>query len=403
MPIRTLDQIPTPALLLDTARLDANLGAMAARARALGVTWRPHFKTLKAPAVVPRLRALGATGAAVSTPAEAAACVAAGLGDLWYTAPFAPHKAALLAPLVANGLSLTLLLDDPAHAAQLDAAAQAAGVRLGAMIELDIDGHRGGVEPDSPRFGDLLGVLGQARALDLVGLYGYGGGTYDLAERPARQALVARIAGGVAATADHLTRHGWTVRHRALGGSPVLAEARAADLAGIDSLCAGVAMVEDLAQCGNGVAQPARIALSVLARVVQHQRETGRLFVDAGALALSKDRSTGPQADDQGYGLLCDAHGTPLGDGDVVVTAVSQEHGLVARRGGGALPATLLAGALAAGQPVRILPNHACITAAGHDGYWLVDEAGGVAGTWARVNGWIAPPPTAQPPGQSEG
>jgi D-serine deaminase-like pyridoxal phosphate-dependent protein len=66
------------------------------------------------------------------------------------------------------------------------------------------------------------------------------------------------------------------------------------------------------------------------------------------------------------------------------VTEVNQEHGVIAPRAGGsaALPA------LAVGDLVRILPNHACATAAPHDRYHVLPVDGGAIACWSRFGGW---------------
>ena len=96
-----------------------------------------------------------------------------------------------------------------------------------------------------------------------------------------------------------------------------------------------------------------------------------------GGLALSKDRSTAATSTDAGYGLLCDIEGHPL-PGPVIIEDVHQEHGLVSRA-----PRSLRVG-----DRVRVLPNHACMTAAAYPAYHVVDGDMVVADTWERCNGW---------------
>jgi D-serine deaminase-like pyridoxal phosphate-dependent protein len=125
------------------------------------------------------------------------------------------------------------------------------------------------------------------------------------------------------------------------------------------------------------------IALSVLATVVGHRPQKGAIFVDAGWMALSRDRGTAKQAVDQGYGLVCDLNGRPYPD--LVIVAANQEHGQLGIRPGSdaRLPD------LQIGDLVRILPNHACATGAQHDRYHLVDDSSrSVRDVWPRFGGW---------------
>src|SRR6185369_11630084 len=100
------------------------------------------------------------------------------------------------------------------------------------------------------------------------------------------------------------------------------------------------------------------IAVSVLTSVIGHRTDRNWIITDAGWMALSGDRGTASQKVDQGYGLVCDEAGRPIDD--LIVSGANQEHGIVARRGGGLIDFDRFA----IGTPLRVLPNHACATAA---------------------------------------
>ena len=74
-----ISELPTPALLVDRSKLDANLARMARRASTLGVSLRPHIKTHKSINIAKRQIDHGARGITVSTLYEARAFAAAGL------------------------------------------------------------------------------------------------------------------------------------------------------------------------------------------------------------------------------------------------------------------------------------------------------------------------------------
>ena len=145
----------------------------------------------------------------------------------------------------------------------------------------------------------------------------------------------------------------------------------------------GVFVFFDLVMAGIGVCAVDDIALSVLGSVIGHQREKGWIIVDAGWMAMSRDRGTARQKIDQGYGLVCDLHGRPIPD--LIMADANQEHGVLAMRPGSSesLPE------LPIGSMVRILPNHACSTGAQHTAYQVVrGEADAVEATWPRTGGW---------------
>jgi D-serine deaminase-like pyridoxal phosphate-dependent protein len=160
----------------------------------------------------------------------------------------------------------------------------------------------------------------------------------------------------------------------------------AESFAGVTEVRAGVYMFCDLMMAGLGVCDVDDIAVSVLTSVVGHQRDKGWLLVDAGWMALSRDRSTAGRPFDAGYGLVCDRQGRLLPGVQVVET--NQEHGIIAPGGG-----TPDAGAgelsrLPIGTRLRILPNHACATAAQHGAYHVLSGGDEVLATWPRFGGW---------------
>ena len=109
--------------------------------------------------------------------------------------------------------------------------------------------------------------------------------------------------------------------------------------------------------------------------------QEGDAVIDAGFLALSKDRSTANTPHDVGYGRVADIAGT-LGLGDVTVVGVHQEHGMVEGR------TPLPFDRLPVGARVRVLPNHACITSAAYDRYHVIDGSDEIVAVWPRCNGW---------------
>ncbi len=379
-----MDTGTTPALLLDAARMEANIAKAHARADTLGVALRPHLKTCKSVPVARKLLGVRGTAAAVSTLAEAKAFFDAGtVSNLRYAGPFASDKVATVAPWLQAGKTLEILIDDPVNAAAVGDEAGRAGVAIDLVVELDIDGYRAGVAPQSPRFAALISAIRSHPHLRLAGLYSYAGATYDLFTHDERANHVERHRTTLTATADTLRTEGIAVDTIGIGSSPALASAQT--LEGLTEICAGVFVFQDLAQIGIGVASLDDIAVTVLATITQHKPDTGRVFIDAGGLALSHDRSTAKQAVDQGYGLVCDAvTGAPLAEGDVIVRAVSQEHGTITRRDGAPPPFELLP----IGAKVRIAPNHICMTAAAYEAYAVTDANGAPIAHWPRANGW---------------
>ena len=165
-------------------------------------------------------------------------------------------------------------------------------------------------------------------------------------------------------------------------GKRLILAPAARDLSGVTALRAGVYMFFDLVMTGIDVCTVDDIALSVLTTVIGHQQDKGWIMIDAGWMAMSRDRGTAAQDLDQGYGVVCDADGRVMRD--LIVSGANQEHGILSLRPGakGPLPE------LPVGRCLRILPNHACATAAQFDRYNLLPAGGGPLQVWHRFGGW---------------
>jgi D-serine deaminase-like pyridoxal phosphate-dependent protein len=372
--------LETPCLLLDEARVRANVARMRARLAGLGVAFRPHLKTAKSRDVA-RLAMQAPEGPAiVSTLREAEHFAADGLRDVIYGVGIAPDKLARVAAIRAGGADLAVILDSPEQAEAVAAHAARTGDPLPALIEVDADGHRSGVAPADA---DALVAIGRrlvAGGATLRGVLLHAGDSYALSD-PEALAAAAEAERVAAVTAAGILRGaGLPCPVVSVGSTPTARFAR--DLTGVTEVRAGVFMFGDLFQAGVGAVAPEDIALSVLATVIGHQRAKGWIVTDAGWMALSRDRGTARQTVDQGYGVVCDLEGTPYPD--LIVADANQEHGIVAlRRGSGAALPDLPIGAR-----LRILPNHACATGAQHDRYHVLDGAGRVGSIWPRINGW---------------
>ena len=362
----TLDDLPTPCLVLDIGILKRNLVRMqAAVARHPGLILRPHMKTAKSVDVA-ALAAPGFGPITVSTIAEARHFAQAGWRDQIYAVGVTPQK---LDQLAAIGGDIKLITDDLEAARAI--AAHPGG--LCALVEVDVGEGRGGVAPDSE---DLLAIAA-ALGSRLAGVLAHAGHSYRGRDIPAMAAIAETERAGAVRAAERLRTAGHAVPIVSMGSSPTALHA--AHLDGITELRAGVYMFGDLFQAQLDTHGLDDIALTVLTAVTGRKPARNALLVDAGALALSKDRSTEAAPQDYGFGLALDRHGRDT-LGGAIVARTHQEHGEVT--GPQALP-DLPIGAL-----LRIAPNHTCLTAAAHPHYWVVDGGDTVIGQWARVNYW---------------
>lgn len=369
-----LAELETPRLVLDAGRMEANVARMKARLASLGVRLRPHVKTCKSIEVARGLLEAPAGPIAVSTLKEAEQFLEHGVTDILYAVGIAPGKLEHVQSLRGRGADLAVVVDS-VEAAQ---AVAARGAGIPALIEIDCDGHRAGVKPGHPVLLDIAKAL--ARGAQPRGVMTHAGDSYNCRTVEAIADMAEKERGAVVRSAAVLRSAGFASPVVSVGSTPTATFARS--LEGVTEVRAGVFVFQDLVMAGLGVCRVEDIAVSVLATVIGHQREKGWIITDGGWMAMSRDRGTARQATDQGYGLVCDEAGRVIGD--LVVSDANQEHGIVSRRGGGELDLT----PFPVGTRLRILPNHACATAAQHDAYHVVRGGPEVIARWPRFGGW---------------
>jgi D-serine deaminase-like pyridoxal phosphate-dependent protein len=383
----SIADLDTPVALIDEPRMNRAIARMQQRMESLGVTLRPHVKTAKCLEVARRQRAAGAKGITVSTLKEANEFYAGGFDDILYAVGLAPQKTGAVFDLVRRGCRLQVTVDSVAAAQALADAARREGMsgliddqRLQALIEIDSDGHRAGVPPEAPLLLEVGRVLQGAGLLS--GVMTHCGASYDCSGAQALESIAEQERSRCVAAAERLRAVGLPCATVSVGSTPTASFAK--ELPGVTEMRAGVYVFCDLVMAGIGVCTPQDIALSVLTTVIGHQRDKGWVLTDGGWMALSRDRGTQAQPQDQGYGLVCDEAGRVL-DGWIVKQA-NQEHGTVEHRGGAQAAADVQA-RFPLGTRLRVLPNHACATGAQHGGYVAV-EGTAVTGRWSRFSGW---------------
>jgi D-serine deaminase-like pyridoxal phosphate-dependent protein len=368
----TLDTPDTPFAVLDSDRLDRNVARLRDRLHGLGTPLRLHVKTSKSVEVAERVQPGGPI--TVSTLAEAEHFAGAGYRDVLYAVGLDPHKLPRVAALLRRGVTLTVLLDTLVQAEALSRFAAENELRVPALVEIDCDGHRGGVAPEDP----ALVRIGEALGGNLAGVLTHAGESYfDRTPEALRQSAQNERDTAVAA-ATTLRTAGLPCPVVSVGSTPTAHAAT--DLTGVTEVRAGNYVFFDLVMAGIGVCDVDDLALSVVVTVIGHQPGKNWVITDGGWMATSRDRGTQAQAVDQGYGLVTDVDGRLIPD--LLMTGASQEHGILSTRNGTPVPD------LPIGTRLRILPNHACATAAQHDRYHVVSGTSLIMGTWTRHRGW---------------
>lgn len=375
------DSLPTPCLVVDKTQMHNNIARMNARISALGPVLRPHLKTAKSIEIAREMMASASGPATVSTLKEAEVFARAGVNDMIYAVGITQNKLSRIIALRQQGIDIAVLLDSDIQAHWVADASRQAGISIPAFIEIDTDGHRAGVKPDDAALLKQIGAALEHGGATLRGVLTHAGGSYGAQGDAALTAFAEQERKGAVDAAEHLRQAGFDCPVVSIGSTPTALFSK--DMSGVTEVRAGVYVFFDLVMAGLGVCKPEDIALSVLTTVIGHQADKGWILIDAGWMALSRDRGTAGQAVDQGYGLVCDAEGNVIGD--LIVSQANQEHGVVSLRAdsAGTLPD------IPVGTLLRILPNHACATAAQHDSYYVTDGSSQHAiAHWPRFGGW---------------
>ncbi len=449
----TLRGVETPAAIVDARKMQHNVQRMQKAVGELGGKLRPHIKTAKCNPITEMVLKAGACGVAVSTLKEAEITFEAGLTkDILYAVCMTPNKLNRALALINRGCDLKLLTDSVQGARAIAAHGLQHHCMYRVFIEVDTDDHRSGVKPDSEQ------LLAVARALTenneqkteekevkcgnssgggggavLAGVMTHGGHSYKLNSTEALAAFSEQERSRCVFAAERLRAAGFACPLVSIGSTPTALSYHHQGeqaLHGVSEVRAGVYVFFDLVMVNIGVCKLDNIALSVLTSVIGHQEDKGWVLVDAGWMAMSRDRGTAEQKVDYGYGQVCDAERCEPIPG-VIMCSANQEHGIIEvhvpeaaatvgersetekaeksekiEKNSNETKSTAVAIDLKKEFPVgrllRVLPNHACATAAQFDKYFVVDSTdtassndityGGsgekVVAVWDKFGGW---------------
>lgn len=346
---RDIDDVVSPALILNLPAARQNIVHMASELRGLPAGIRPHIKVHKSPEVARIQADQGAKGFSVATVWEAVTMAAAGFDDILVANTLAGHAQIDALIAMAAGKHVIVAIDDASNAAMLSARATAAGVTLGVLVEIDTGMDRAGVDSQQEAI-DLSRVVVASSGLDMEGVTGYEGHCSGVVETDKRAALHREAMEFLAHVTERLVRDGIPVRIRSAGGTstwrwtashPEITEIQAGTYVVMDNFHGR--MVSDFEN-----------ALTVATTVVS--RTPDRVIVDAG------NKSVGVWA-----------LATLVGS-DAPVIRFDEEHGVF---GLGSSPPRL-------GDRLQIVPGYAPATVNMFDAFHVVED-GVVVDVWPVI------------------
>jgi D-serine deaminase-like pyridoxal phosphate-dependent protein len=324
-----LEDLPTPCLVVDLDRVEANITRYQAAVSAAGTRFRPHAKTHKTIELARMQLDAGACGLTVAKVGEAEVYVDAGVEDVVVAYPVVgEEKWARLADL-AGRAKIGVNVESEAAARGLSRAASKRRAEIHVHLDVDSGLGRCGIPPgEIENLERLAELVRSLPGLRLAGVTTYRGLPPGATGTDAAGQEEGGLAVGVA------RRLGLT--QVSAGSTPTgMATAR---VDGITEVRAGTYVFNDLMQLEWGVASEDDLALSILATVVSRRGE--RITVDAGSKTLSGDAR------------LADDHGPVLARGvgrDIVIERMNEEHGV----GRSSQPLDI-------GDRVLLTPVHVC-------------------------------------------
>jgi D-serine deaminase-like pyridoxal phosphate-dependent protein len=355
-----LTELRTPAVLVDTERLERNIDRMQAAARARGIELRPHAKTHKSPEVARMQVARGAIGICCAKLGEAEVFADAGIEDIRLPYPLNPVNADRVLRLL-DLTHLSFIVDDLAVAREWSERMRSAGRAVDVLVKVDVGFHRCGIDPDRPGAAGMVAGVADLPGLRFKGLLSHAGHAYAAGSESETAAIAEAEARLLTTLSGEVEQLGVRAEEISVGATPT---ARfSVRQSGITELRPGNYVYYDRTQVALESATWDDCALTVLARVVSTPAPD-RIILDCGSKTLSNDLARGFTAA-TGFGVVfadLDARGP---DDSLLIDRLSEEHAIVRVRGEGRQ--------LKTGDLVRVLPNHSCVVSNLVDSVWLVN------------------------------
>ncbi|KAL4965305.1 D-serine ammonia-lyase DSD1 [Aspergillus stella-maris] len=385
---KPVSELPTPSLVLSKPTIERNIEQLHQDVAKLGIAFRPHVKTLKSLEVTRMMLGSQHRRIVASTLPEiegAVPLVKEGvLDECLYSMPIYPSVLPRLSEL-AKTLKILLMIDNEQHIDVLEQF-KGASAPWPVFIKIDVGTRRAGIVNSSSALPSLVKRVEESPAVELYGFYCHAGHSYACrTEGSAVGVLKEELEGVVSASKHNSTSRKIVV---SIGSTPtahVVRELKSVLPENLElELHAGNFPCNDLQQLSTGLISPSQQSIRVLSEVCSVYPERNEALVNAGTIALSKETSEFP-----GYGRVTDRP-------QWGVVRTSQEHGIL---GLSPAPALKLLGVenvaeekaaetWKVGQRVFLYVQHACITAAAYEVFYVVDEKDIVREAWVPWKGW---------------
>jgi D-serine deaminase-like pyridoxal phosphate-dependent protein len=334
-----INELDTPALLIDREQVAKNLQQMQQKADQYGVALRPHIKTHKIPELALKQVQLGACGITASKISEAEVMARAGIKDILIANQIVAVQKLKRLVALSRKINVAVGLDGMEGARRLSEVATSEGVTLAYLVEINSGLNRCGVTPGRETV-ELVQAAAGLPGIEFKGVFTHAGQVYgqtSLAEVRQVSQFESQTMREVSADLQDSGIHTQTV---SVGSTPTIKVWEG--WPGVNEIRPGNYIFNDAIQVALQVARPADCALTVLATVVSRPAPD-RAVIDAGSKALALDKGGHGVETAKGFGMVAGRK--------AVIDRLSEEHGILTVD-----PAE----SLAVGDRIRIIPNHAC-------------------------------------------
>lgn len=400
---KSIYDLPTPSVIIDRAQFSANSGRMLENAHKLNAAFRVHVKTHKTlEGARLQLEEAGfkTDKIVVSTLAEAwgmLPLIEEGLiKDVLFGLPVIKSRVGELAQFAEKVPNLRLMLDSPE---QLDILLEYSTThpetkKWSVFLKIDMGTERAGLVYDSPILEEiLLRLMNEEKitnAVELYGFYCHAGHSYGSdSVNKAKEYLLEEIKHANLAAKTALKFNPGLKLQISVGATPTahssavltsseLTSALGEELLGALELHAGNYSCCDLQQVSTGCVAMNEVSMTVMVEVLSNyanrgSKLPGELLINAGVIALGREFGSFP-----GHGKIVE----PKGSTNWIVGRLSQEHGILVPEDDSQPEFIPL------GTKLRLVPQHACIVAAAHPWFFVVDGSSVVKDIWIPRKFW---------------
>ncbi len=341
---KTIEELDTPALLVDLDRMEANLRTMQAKADAWGVKLRPHTKTHRTPELAKLQIRMGAAGITVAKLGEAEVMAAEGIEDIFIANEIVgPLKLERLKSLHSRACRLAVGVDHPDHIRMLREYFEESSKPLEIMIDVETGDPRTGVAPGEPALALAREIIASP-GLALRGIYTHDGQSYDAPDLQKVREIFEESQRAMLETASLFRSAGIEVQEISVGSTPSLLVGTV--LPGITEIRPGTHIFMDADQA-QVLGTYEHCAQSVLVTVISRPTPE-RVVVDGGTKAFTYYSQSEGITAAQGRGRLKEHP-------EIFLNRMSDEHASFDLSRESSLSFSI-------GDRMEIIPNHACPT-----------------------------------------